>query len=102
MCPIDGNSNTILREIKEYKNPRCNISVKIGNNYCFPCRYIERPLLINERKFHLRAYVLCIGSLDVYVYSEVSIFNAGLATVLCMSATLCCMVHHTTIPLESH
>ncbi|KAK9826378.1 hypothetical protein WJX81_005431 [Elliptochloris bilobata] len=33
-------------------------------------RYIDRPLLVGGRKFHIRAYVLCIGSLAVYVYSD--------------------------------
>lgn len=25
-------------------------------------RYIERPLLLGARKFHLRAYALCVGT----------------------------------------
>lgn len=41
------------------------------------CRYISRPLLINRRKFHIRAYVLCVGSLSVYVYSESLALFAG-------------------------
>ena len=35
--------------------------------------YIERPLLLesyNNKKFHLRVYVLAVGALKVYVYSE--------------------------------
>lgn len=40
-------------------------------------RYIERPLLIRQRKFHLRAYVLCVGSLKAYVYSQVLALFAG-------------------------
>ncbi|KAK9903517.1 hypothetical protein WJX75_007884 [Coccomyxa subellipsoidea] len=40
-------------------------------------RYISRPLLINRRKFHIRAYVLCVGSLSVYVYSESLALFAG-------------------------
>lgn len=40
-------------------------------------RYIERPLLIQQRKFHLRAYVLCVGSLKAFVFSEVLALFAG-------------------------
>ncbi|KAK4229454.1 tubulin-tyrosine ligase [Podospora fimiseda] len=32
--------------------------------------YIHPPLLINNRKFHIRVYVLCIGSLKIYVYRD--------------------------------
>eukprot|EP01112_Ceratiomyxa_fruticulosa_P011947 TRINITY_DN3289_c0_g1_i3.p1 TRINITY_DN3289_c0_g1~~TRINITY_DN3289_c0_g1_i3.p1 ORF type:complete len:301 (-),score=69.44 TRINITY_DN3289_c0_g1_i3:42-944(-) len=32
--------------------------------------YISNPLLINTRKFHLRAYVLAIGNLSVYLYKD--------------------------------
>lgn len=31
-------------------------------------RYIDKPLLVGGRKFHIRAYVLCVGSLAVYAY----------------------------------
>jgi hypothetical protein len=31
-------------------------------------RYISRPLLLRNCKFHIRAYVLCIGSLEVYLH----------------------------------
>lgn len=40
-------------------------------------RYIERPLLIHQRKFHLRVYVLCVGSLKAYVYDQVLALFAG-------------------------
>jgi len=31
-------------------------------------KYIHPPLLINNRKWHIRTYVLAVGSLEVYVY----------------------------------
>ena len=34
-------------------------------------RYVDRPLLVGGRKFHLRAYVLAVGALSAYLYSDV-------------------------------
>jgi Tubulin-tyrosine ligase family len=39
-------------------------------NFGGTCRYIDRPLLVGGRKFHVRAYVLCVGSISVYVASD--------------------------------
>lgn len=41
--------------------------------------YIHPPLLLpsDTRKFHIRTYVLCIGSLDVYVYKPMLALFAG-------------------------
>ncbi|ORX47399.1 tubulin-tyrosine ligase [Hesseltinella vesiculosa] len=33
-------------------------------------RYIDRPLLIHQRKFHVRAYVLAVGNIQVYLYHD--------------------------------
>ncbi|CAO3599285.1 unnamed protein product [Absidia cylindrospora] len=33
-------------------------------------RYIDRPLLVNNRKFHVRAYVLAVSNIQVYLYRD--------------------------------
>ncbi|KAI9319270.1 tubulin-tyrosine ligase family-domain-containing protein [Dichotomocladium elegans] len=33
-------------------------------------RYVHRPLLVNNRKFHVRAYVLAVGNIKVYLYRD--------------------------------
>jgi tubulin---tyrosine ligase len=32
--------------------------------------FIDTPLLINDRKFHIRAYVLCTGQMQVYLFDQ--------------------------------
>ncbi|KAI1446611.1 sure-like protein [Annulohypoxylon stygium] len=41
--------------------------------------YIHPPLLLpgNNRKFHIRTYVACVGSLDIYVYRHMLALFAG-------------------------
>jgi len=34
-------------------------------------RYVNDPLLLNKKKFHIRAYVLAVSDITVYVYNEV-------------------------------
>ncbi|RCH77541.1 hypothetical protein CU098_001202, partial [Rhizopus stolonifer] len=33
-------------------------------------RYIDKPLLVNQRKFHVRAYVLAKSNIEVYLYRD--------------------------------
>lgn len=33
-------------------------------------RYIDKPLLVNKRKFHVRAYVLAKSNIQVYLYKD--------------------------------
>ncbi|CAG8777223.1 17004_t:CDS:2, partial [Cetraspora pellucida] len=33
-------------------------------------RYISNPLLINNRKFHIRAYVLAVSKIKIYLYKD--------------------------------
>jgi len=40
-------------------------------------RYIERPMLCNGHKFHLRVYVLCVGALRVFVFDQILMLLAA-------------------------
>ena len=40
-------------------------------------QYISRPLLLNKRKFHIRAYVLAMGAIKVYFYDEILALCSG-------------------------
>ena len=40
-------------------------------------RYVHPPLLIRQRKFHIRTYVLCIGHLKVYTWKEMLLLSAS-------------------------
>lgn len=39
-------------------------------------RYVERPLLLDGRKFHLRVYVLLDGALSAYVWGDALVLSA--------------------------
>ncbi|KAL6055630.1 putative tubulin--tyrosine ligase pby1 [Balamuthia mandrillaris] len=45
-------------------------------------RYIERPLLVDGRKFHLRAYVLAVGTRKVFLHGDMLALFAGRAYTL--------------------
>ena len=48
--------------------------------------YIADPLLVNGRKFHIRAYALCVGSLAAYVHSSpLALFAAAAYPQVCPS-----------------
>lgn len=40
-------------------------------------RYIDRPLLLRRRKFHIRAYALAVSALQVYLYDDVLALCSG-------------------------
>lgn len=40
-------------------------------------RYIQQPLLLESRKFHIRAYVVAVGRLQVYLYEPMLVLYAA-------------------------
>lgn len=40
-------------------------------------KYVPSPLLLDGRKFHLRVYTLCVGSLQVHVFDRILILLAA-------------------------
>lgn len=40
-------------------------------------RYVQNPLLVNNRKFHIRAHVLAIGNCKVFLHKDILCYIAG-------------------------
>jgi hypothetical protein len=40
-------------------------------------RYLANPMLLGGRKFHIRAYVLCVGAIKVFFYKHVLFLCSG-------------------------
>ncbi|KAI1654804.1 sure-like protein [Daldinia decipiens] len=61
--------------------------------------YIHPPLLLpgDNRKFHIRTYVACIGRLDVYVYKDMLALFAGKPYTAPATAT-----NTSSVDLEAH
>jgi hypothetical protein len=57
---VVNNRKTLKKHLKEYPDIK---------EWVFQ-QYIERPLLVEGRKFHIRAYVLLVGDLEVYLFEE--------------------------------
>ena len=57
--------------------------------------YVEKPLLIDGRKFHLRVYVFCVGDLRVYVYRDMLALIAPSAYTRCTQSLEDATVHIT-------
>ena len=72
-CSNKGAEVYILREFKELKD--LVLEWPDIREWVLQA-YIERPLLVRNRKFHIRTYVLALGSLQVFVYQDMLVLTA--------------------------
>lgn len=72
---FDDGVETDNEEDEEVIETDENRGVVVSQMRHFVCqRYLENPLLLDEydqRKFHLRVYVLAVGAIKVYVYNSI-------------------------------
>ncbi|KAE8895625.1 hypothetical protein PF005_g186 [Phytophthora fragariae] len=70
MKPSATNKGAEVNVIKDFKKLRSIVNEWTDIREWVVQEYIQRPLLLRGRKFHIRVYVLAVGGLKVYVYQH--------------------------------
>ncbi|KAG3016267.1 hypothetical protein JG687_00002536 [Phytophthora cactorum] len=70
MKPSATNKGAEVNVIKNFKKLRSIVNEWTDIREWVVQEYIQRPLLLRGRKFHIRVYVLAVGGLKVYVYQH--------------------------------
>lgn len=60
----------MTKKEKDSDKPKLLNGFKIKSQEFVIQKYVERPLLINDRKFDIRVWVLISHALNVYVFRE--------------------------------
>ncbi|CEG40037.1 tubulin tyrosine ligase [Plasmopara halstedii] len=70
MKPSATNKGAEVNLIRDFQKLRSIVNEWTDIREWVVQEYIERPLLLRGRKFHIRAYVLAVGGIKVYVYQH--------------------------------
>ncbi|ETK89236.1 hypothetical protein F441_06710 [Phytophthora nicotianae CJ01A1] len=70
MKPSATNKGAEVNVIKDFKKLRSIVNEWTDIREWVVQEYIQRPLLLRARKFHIRVYVLAVGGLKVFVYQH--------------------------------
>ncbi|EEY69400.1 uncharacterized protein PITG_05632 [Phytophthora infestans T30-4] len=70
MKPSATNKGAEVNVVKDFKKLRSIVNEWTDIREWVVQEYIQRPLLLRGRKFHIRVYVLAVGGLKVYVYQH--------------------------------
>ncbi|KAG1708392.1 hypothetical protein DVH05_025069 [Phytophthora capsici] len=70
MKPSATNKGAEVNVIKDFKKLRSIVNEWTDIREWVVQEYIQRPLLLRGRKFHIRVYVLAVGGLKVFVYQH--------------------------------
>ncbi|KAF4324270.1 hypothetical protein BBO99_00000916 [Phytophthora kernoviae] len=70
MKPSATNKGAEVNVVKDFSKLRGIVNEWTDIREWVVQEYIQRPLLLRGRKFHIRVYVLAVGGLKVYVYQH--------------------------------
>ncbi|CAI5736397.1 unnamed protein product [Peronospora farinosa] len=70
MKPSATNKGAEVNVVKDFEKLRSIVNEWTDIREWVVQEYIERPLLLRGRKFHIRVYVLAVGGLKVFVYQH--------------------------------
>uniref|UniRef100_M4BXS8 Tubulin-tyrosine ligase n=1 Tax=Hyaloperonospora arabidopsidis (strain Emoy2) TaxID=559515 RepID=M4BXS8_HYAAE len=76
MKPSATNKGAEVNVIKDFQKLRTIVNEWTDIREWVVQEYMERPLLLRGRKFHIRAYVLAVGGLKVFVYQHCLVLSA--------------------------